>query len=207
LGDSDGAETFLRRAVEVLPNFEEAFNRLERRYEGAGDKVALLFLYGAVAADPPLAADEVARRALKALVQLTAKTPLPDEACEKLMALSTASLRLLDALDAHCRKTGRAKLACALRESVVSTAALSPAAIVEQRRHLVDLYVGEASAPELAMPHIEELLRREPTDARARAAAERLLSNREVASRAAAVLQEARRNAGSLRAPPKPEAG
>jgi hypothetical protein len=204
LGDATGAESFLRRAVEVLPNFAEAFNRLERRYDSGGDKVALLTLYAAVSPDPPLAPDEVARRALKALVQLTAKTPLPEEACQKLIALSSASPRLLDALDAHCRKTGRAKLACALRETFVSTAELSPAAVLEQRRHLIDLYVGEASAPDLAMPHIEELLRREPTDARARAAAERLLSNREVGSRAAAALQEARRQASSLR--PKPAA-
>ena len=67
--------------------------------------------------------------------------------------------------------------------------------MLERRRQLIRLYLGEAGMPDKAIGHVEVLLSQDPTDSQARAAAERLLRDPQVASRAAAALHEARRNA------------
>jgi hypothetical protein len=65
---------------------------------------------------------------------------------------------------------------------------------VAQRRHrLLDLYFGELGTPSRAMDHVEHLLERDPNDAVAFKGGERLLGKADVASRAAATLQKARR--------------
>lgn len=199
LNDLDGAEGFLRSVIESCPDHAEAFARLERTLETAGDKLRLVELYAAVAATPPRQPDDLARRAVNEIAQLSAKTPLPDEACKRLLSLVPASAAILDVLEAHCQKTGRAGLACALIEDAIAGHGLSEMRVLEQRRRLIDLYLGDAAAPEKTIAHIEDLLLRDPHDEQARNAAGRLLSNREVASRAAAALQKARRKS---QAPP-----
>jgi hypothetical protein len=193
LGDPEGSETFLRSVLEMQPDHVEAYRRLERKYEAASDDLKLVELYALVAATPPNPADEMARRAIKIITLLPAKSPLSDDACKKLLALLPASSSLLSILEAHCQKTERVGLACALLELGITSPGLPDARIIDHRRRLVDLYLGPAKTPEKAMPHVEDLLGRDSTDARARAAANTLLSVREVASRAAAALQRARR--------------
>jgi hypothetical protein len=193
LGDPAGSEGFLRNVLEMKPDHVEAFRRLERKYEAAGDDLKLVELYAMVAVSPPNPADEMARRAIKIITLLPAKSPLSDEGCKKLLALLPASSSLLSILEAHCQKTERIALACALLEQGVASPGLPDARIVDHRRRLIELYLGPAKTPEKAMPHVEELLGRDSTDARARAAANSLLSVREVASRAAAAIQRARR--------------
>jgi len=199
LGDGDGAERLLRNVLEVAPETADAFRRLERRFETSGDGLRLVELYALVAATPPKPAGELARRAVKIIALLPAKTPVSDGACKRLLALLPASAAILSVLEEHCRKTNRFVLACTLLEEAIEAHALPEMRIGEQHRRLVDLYMGEAKAPEKAISHVEELLRRDPFDAQARAAAERLVSNREVASRAAAALQEARRQSRASR--------
>jgi tetratricopeptide (TPR) repeat protein len=193
LGDPAGSEGFLRNVLEMKPDHAEAYKRLERKYEAANDDLKLVELYALVAATPPKPADEMARRAIQIITLLPAKSPLSDEACKRLLALVPASASLLSILEAHCQKTERVGLACALLELGIAGPGLPDARIVDHRRRLVDLYLGPAKTPEKAMPHVEDLLSRDSSDARARAAANTLLSVREVASRAAAALQRARR--------------
>jgi hypothetical protein len=193
LGDPVGSESFLRSVLEVAPNHVEAFQRLERKYEAARDDLNLVELYATVAATPPKPPDELARRALKIIALLPAKTPLSDEGCKKLLALLPASSSLLSILEAHCQKTDRVGLACALLEQGIAGPGLPEARIIDHRRRLIELYLGPAKTPAKAMPHVEELLSRDAGDARARAAANSLLSIREVASRASAALARARR--------------
>jgi hypothetical protein len=193
LGDRDGAEVFLRSVMEIVPGHAEAFARLERTFEANADKVGLVELYAAVAAAPPRNADDMARRAVNEIAQLGAQSPISDQACKRLLAFVSASPAMLDVLETHCVKTRRAGLACALIEEAIETCGFSETRTLDQRRRLVDLYLGDAAMADKAMPHVETLLRRDPGDARAKAAAERLLSNRDVASRAAAVLQDVRR--------------
>src|SRR5262245_25391634 len=193
-GDGQGAEAFLLGVLEVAPNHREAFDRLERRFEAAKDEVRLVELYATVAATPPKPAEEMARRALKIVTSLSAKTPLSDDGCKGLLAFAPANLALLGALETHCRKTGRLGLACDLFEQAISGKGLPEVKVVELRRRLIELYMGEAGEPDKAISHVEVLLERDPNDAQGRATAERLIPRQKVASRAAAALQQARRS-------------
>ena len=193
LGDPVGSEGFLRSVLELVPAHVEAFKRLERKYEAADDDLKLVELYALVAATPPKPPGEMARRALNIISLLPAKSPLSDDACKKLLALVPASSSLLSILEAHCQKTDRVGLACALLEQGIAGPGLPEARIIDHRRRLIELYLGPAKTPEKAMPHVEDLLGRDSSDARARAAANALLSVREVASRASAAIQRARR--------------
>jgi hypothetical protein len=197
LGDAAAAEGFLERVLGIVPGHAEAFGRLERRLEKLLDARRLLELYASVAAAPPKQATILAMQAFNRLLQLSPKDALSDLACRRLLVLVPTNPRLLDALETHCRATKRPALACELVEQALVADAAPDPMLVQQRRHrLLDLYMGDAACPALAMPHVEELLKRNPEDANALKVAERLLSTREVASRAAAALQTARRTRG-----------
>ncbi len=202
LGDVDGAEAFLQRVLEVVPGHPAAFARLESRFEATRDNRRMAELYASVAATPPKPAQQLARGALDALSVLGPAAPISDDACRRLLVLAPANRGIVDALEAHCKKTGRPALAASLLEQAILEPDLPEQSVVELRRRILDLY-GEARAPEKAIEHIEALLALLPGDARARGAAERLLSNRDVASRAAAVLQQARRIVRATDAPPR----
>jgi hypothetical protein len=193
-GDGEGAEAFLVGVLEVAPSHAEAFRRLELRFEASGDELRLLELYAVVAGTPPKPAEEMARRALKIVTSLSAKTPLSDDGCKGLLAFAPANLAILGALETHCRKTDRLGLACDLFEQALSVPGLPEVKVVELRRRLLELYMGEAGKPDRAIGHVEVLLVRDPNDAQGRATAERLIPHRKVASRAAAALQQARRS-------------
>lgn len=193
LGDRDGAAEFLTCVLEVVPHHVEAFKRLEHRYGAVQDKLSLARLYALVASDPPKPANDLATKALKNITLLTSKTPLPDDACLALLPLALTSSSLFDVLEKHCLKTQRPALACKLREQALADGGLKASVLIDQRRHLIDLYIGEANTPALAIDHVEFLLSRDVSDNHALSAAEKLLSNREVGSRAAAALHEARK--------------
>lgn len=193
LGDVETAETFLMSALAAAPTHLDAFQRLEKKYEALPDKRRLLELYGKVAANPPKPALELAGKAVNALVPLTAKTPLSDQACKGLVGFAPASPTVLEALEAHCLKTSRAKLACTLIELALERGGLPEATAVERRQRLVELYLGEAEQPEKAIAHVETLLLRDPNDPGGRAATKRLIAIRPLADRVSAMLQDVRR--------------
>lgn len=203
LGDPSMAENYLDRVLSIVPGHREAFVRLERRVVALGDQQRLIELYGRVAGSQPQAADAIARKVVNMLTPLPASTQISEDGCKGLVALVSAHPAVLEALELHCRKTKRFKLACALIEKALADSSLPKPVEILQRRRLVELYVGEAETPALAITHVEELVNHDPTDATARAAAERLLSTREVAPRAAAVLQKARSAAGAPKRPAK----
>ena len=195
-GDAAATETILERVLAASPGHVEAFNRLERRLEKLLDARRLLELYASVAAVPPKPVNVLATQAFNRVLQLAAKDEaLPDDACRKLLVLVPTNARLLDALESHCRSTKRPALACELLETVLREHPSPDEALTAQRRHrLVDLYMGEAASPAQAIDHVEHLLARDPGSAHILKVAEKLLSTREVASRAAAALQLARRS-------------
>jgi hypothetical protein len=195
VGDGAAAERFLWRVLEAAADHVEAFARLERRFGAAEDKVRLAELYALVAAKPSQPPGALAKSALEVVSRLPSRSPLSDEACQKLLVLLPESRALLGVLETHCRNTGRFGLACTLLEASLDSCPVSKAEVIERRRRLIDLYIGDAKAPEKAMAHIEDLLNLDPNDAQARGAAERLLRNQSVASRAAAALQAARQHA------------
>ena len=192
-GDAVGAEGFLWRILESVTDHADAFARLERRYSAANDKLRLVELYALVAPKPPRRPGELATEVLDIVSVLPSQTPLSDEACRKLLLLLPESPTLLGVLEKHCRKTGRLELACELIEASLEGTPTAKATMIERRRRLIELYLGDAKTPEKAISHVEQLLEQDPSDAQARAAAEHLLGDRQVASRAAAALQTARR--------------
>lgn len=196
LGDDASAETFLERVIDVMPENADAFARLERRLEKLLDSNRLLELYAKVAAVPPKPIATLANQALHRVLQLSAKAPLSEEAMKRLLALVPANPRLLEALEAHCRTTKRYAIACALIEQALLDEAAPEPLVAQRRKRLLQLYMGEAASPELAMPHVEALLERDPSDASVFAVGEKLLSVRSVASRAADALRNARRARG-----------
>jgi hypothetical protein len=192
LGDAASAETYLARVLAVVPTHADAFSRLERRYEKLLDARRLLELYAAFAAAPPKPTNIIATQAYNRLLQLTPKDPLSDDACLKLLALVPAHSRLMDALEAHCRSTKRFELACTLLTRALA-AEKDDNASFGLRQRLLELSMGDGQKPTIAIAQVEALLARDPGDALALKQAERLLSVRDVASRAAAALQAARR--------------
>lgn len=196
LGDAAKVESFLEKVLAIAPGHPEAYARMERRLETLRDPRRILELYAGVADAPPKPANVLATQAFNRVLQLQAKDPLPDEACKKLIVLVPMNSRLLDALEAHCRATKRFALAAHLFEQTLLIDDSLEAAVVQRRHRLIELYMGEAASPASAIPHVEELLKRDPNDDVAFKAAERLLSTPEVASRAAAALSAARRERG-----------
>lgn len=192
LGDSAGAEVFLQRSLHLAPDQPEVYRRLAARYEAAADHLRLIDLHARVVATPPKPLKDLAHEVARSVAQVPAKTPVPDDSCRVLVALVSESPSLLEALVAHCQKTGRAKLAGELYERVLTDGLCAASSVPGLRRRLVELYLGAAAEPAKAMPHVETMLEADPADAKAREAARRLLSTPEVASRAAAVLQRTR---------------
>jgi len=195
IGDADGAQVFLERVQLVAPGHMESFKRLERRFESQGDQRSLVRLYAIAGAADAKLGNELASKVLNKIVPLPATQPLPDDACKYVAALARKHHALFDVIDAHCRKTKRFALAAELAESSLADESVPAPVRLKLRRRVIELYTGEASAPAKAIGYVEALLTDEPADEVARKGAEKLLGSRDVAPRAAAALQAARRNA------------
>jgi tetratricopeptide (TPR) repeat protein len=195
LGNADAAEGYLWRVLEAVPDHAEAFTRLERKFSASRNNMRLVELYALVAVNPSRPPGALATAVLNNISQFPSQSPVSEETCRKLLVLLPESPTLLSVLEGHCRNTGRAALACSLLEESFDKYPGTQAEMLERRRQLIKLYLGDANTPEKAILPVEVLLVQDPSDAQARAAAERLLRSPQVASRAAAALQEARRNA------------
>lgn len=198
-GDGKSAEAFLERVIAADPGHVDAFTRLERLLEKQLDSRRLVELYAKVAAAPPRAVNVLAMQAFNRVLQLK-DAPLSDDACRNLVVLVPSHPKLLDTLEAHCRSTKRPLLACELIERAIVADDSSEDLTAQRRLRLLELYIGEAATPASAIEHLEALLERDPTDAKVLGLGDKLLSVREIASRAAAALQGARR-ARSVRPP------
>lgn len=193
LGDADTAEEMYKRVLGVVPDRPEVYAWLARRFERNNDARGLVELYGLVASAPPTSAVELAGKAMNTIMRISASTPVSDGACRRLARLAHANPKLLDGLESHCRKTGRLPLARELFELVLEHPDLPTHTEMGFRRRVVELYLEDASTYASAISHVEILLEHDAGNEAARAAANKLLSNREVASRAAAALHAARR--------------
>lgn len=194
LGDLDGAANFLTRVLAIVPGHADAFARLERKYTASHDDRRLAELHVLALATRQDRPALVIGRVLALIERLPADAPLGVEVCERLMVADPKSPRVRAVLEAHCRKTGRFAEAAALLElAIADPARLEPPQVLEVRRRLLALYMGEAKAPDASIPHVEALLLADPANAEARKIAERLLTQPRVAARAAAALQESRR--------------
>jgi len=198
MGDGATAEGFLERVLLLAPDHAEAFGRLERRVLAANDPRRLIEFLALAASGQPKSTGELLTKAINLIVPLPAVVVLSELACQRLVKHAATHPAILEALDVHCRKTKRFELLCALIEQALVEPALPKATAIDQRRRAIELYTGDANNPAAAIAHVEELLQNDSNDSIARAGAERLLSVREVAPRAAAALQNARRQARSV---------
>lgn len=193
LGDMNGASEMLARVVVVEPANDDAFSRLEKKLERDGDDLKLVELYATVAGHSSRKPEVLAQQALLRLVKLTPATPVADDACRKLVALVPANPKILEVVEQHCRATKRAMLGGEIIEKALAEDSVASDALTKQRRQrAADVFI-EANAATRAMDHIEKLLEWDFNDPVALRGCERLMSNREVSSRAAAALQKARR--------------
>jgi hypothetical protein len=193
LGDGASAEQFLMQALAAVPDHTEAFSRLEIRFEALPDKRRLLALYAASATRPPKPAAELGSKAVNLITPMPATMPLPESTCVGLAPLAAAAPSLITALEAHCQKTGRPALACAVIERALENKALSEHTAVDFRRRVVQLFLDHTKTPERAVDHVEALLVRDPQDAVARAAAKRMVAIRSIGDQVTSLLQELRR--------------
>lgn len=197
LGDAGTAENFLERVLHIVPGHREAFKRLQMRLQGLRDTRRLIDLYALVAPHIPDLSSDLVHKAVNMIVPLPATSPLSDDACKQLAVMAPSHPIVLEVLEAHCRKTKRLALAAAVLERGLAEPGLPKATITDARRRVIKLYVGELATPAEAIGHVEELLAHDPSDEVARSVADRLLSTKQVAARAAAALQKARRQARS----------
>jgi hypothetical protein len=192
LGDMNGAGEMLAKVVAVTPTNDDAFNRLEKKLERESDDRKLVELYATVAGHSSRKPEVLAQQALLRLVKVTPATPISDDACRKLVALVPANPKILEVIEQHCRATKRAALAGEVIEKALAEDVVSDAVTKQRHQRAVDVFI-EANALTRAMDHIEKLLDTDFNDPVALRGCERLMSNREVSSRAAAALQKARR--------------
>lgn len=193
LGDMNGASEMLARVVAVAPANEDAFNRLEKKLERDNDDKRLVELYATVAGHSSRKPEVLAQQTLLRLVKVTPATPIADDACRKLVTLVPANPKILDVVEQHCRATKRVMLAGEIVEKAIADDTVASDALTKQRRQrAVDIFI-EVAAPSRAMDHVEKLLELDFNDPVALRGCEKLMSNREVSSRAAAAMQKARR--------------
>jgi hypothetical protein len=193
LGDMNGASEMLAKVVAVSPANDDAFSRLEKKLERDNDDRKLVELYATVVGHSSRKPEVLAQQALLRLVRLTPATPIADDACRTLVGLVSANPKILDVVEQHCRATKRPMLGGEVVEKALAEDHVASDAVTKQRRQrAVDLFI-EANAGTRAMDHIEKLLEWDFNDPVALRGCERLMSNRDVSSRAAAALQKARR--------------
>lgn len=192
-GDPAAAQELLERTLRTAPGHTTAFTRLERDLEKRRDARGLLVLYGSVAAATPRPVQVLANQVHHRLLQVAGNVSLPNDTCIQLVALAPHNPAILDALERHCRATKRPDLACELIERTLTCEGDESALTARRRYRLLELYVGEVDAPAKAIVHAEKLLEHDPADPVALRAADRMLGRSEVASRAAVVLQNARK--------------
>lgn len=195
LGDAATAENFLERCLHIVPGHREAFKRLRLRFQTLRENRRLIELYALYASARRDEADPLVHEAVNMIVPLPATQPLSDDACKHLAVLGPTHPVLIEVLEAHCKKTKRFALACAVLETSLAEQDLPLSVATDQRRRIIKLYMGEAATPANAIAHVEALLADHPADEVGRSAADKLLSTKSVAARAAAALQKARREA------------
>jgi hypothetical protein len=194
LGDAATAENFLERVLHIVPGHRAAFQRLRLRFQTLRENRRLIELYALYASARRDEADPLVHEAVNMIVPLPASQPLSDDACKQLAVLGPTQPVLIEVLEAHCRKTKRFALACAVLETALAEPNLTLSVATDQRHRIIKLYMGEVASPASAIPHVEALLADHPSDEIGRSTADKLLSTKSVAARAAAALQKARRD-------------
>ncbi|AKT42745.1 tetratricopeptide repeat protein [Chondromyces crocatus] len=199
LGDPAGARGYLERAVALAPARIDAFIRLELLLQDSNDAVALADLYAQAAPHRAELAEQV--EILNKAWGLLDALPDEDERVIKVLQLlhkvEPANAPARRALEDRLARVGRvSEVARLLEQALTTEPPLPDADVMSIRSRLVGMYTGDAKELERALPHVEEVLTRDPVNAAALATAEALLGRKPVAPRAAAALETAYERVG-----------
>lgn len=190
-GDLDGAVASLERVLALVPGHPEGYEKLVAICERRKDKERLIQLHLGMAtpkADKEtqlehlrkalaLSADGDEDRTIKIAQQLLKVEPADEQ------AITLAEHRLLNA----SRFNDVARM---LEQALgASPSGLDAETALGMRERLIELYDTKLAEIERAMPHVEELLAARPGDDSARKVANRLLTHKVMAPRAAAALE------------------
>ena len=187
-GDPDGAEGYLERALSLAPGDVTAFDKYEQILTARRDLRRLGELYAAAAPHRGDRGEQL--RMLRRGAELVEGDP------ERALKLNLEVLRLDPGDDlarkalAHLyEKTGRlADFAKLLEQILAQDPAPPPDDALATRVRLLALYTGGLGEIERALPHVEEILRSEPTHEHARRVAEELLGHKAITARVASAL-------------------
>jgi tetratricopeptide (TPR) repeat protein len=191
-GDVDGAEPYLERAFSLSPGDPAVFHKLEAVLSGKGENIKLGEMY-ATAAGLQTARAEQLRMLQQAAVLMAGDEDRSAKIHLEVLKIDPTDVSSRRALEDCYERGGKLAELAKLLEQALSGDATSPDvdATRSLRVRLISLYAGGLGEVERALPHVEELLRVDPTHPAARAIAFELLGHKGVAARAAAALSSA----------------
>lgn len=198
-GDSEGALGYLEKVVALAPGNAAAFARLEHVLAARGEGLRLSELYAATAA---LRTDRqeqlrLLRRAIEICDGFSGEEERTLKLCQQILRIDPGDTAARDSLEARFMDAGRfSDVVKLLEQGLLGEQPEEQATRVRAR--LIDLYVGELHELERAMPHVEEVLKRDPAHLKARGAGVQLLAHKATAARAAAALEGAYERRGEL---------
>ncbi|NUP07158.1 MAG: tetratricopeptide repeat protein [Polyangiaceae bacterium] len=191
LGDIDGAQTALERAVSLVPGHPEAFEQLRRILEDKGERDKLIGLH--LAAVGPKTEKEAALQHLREALTLAVELD-PERAAkigQQILKLDSSDYEALAAICASLEKAGKyTELARTLEQTVSVEPPPPPEKLIATRVRLLELYDDKVPEIEKAAPHVEEVLAHDKDSAIARKVASRLLQNKAAAARVAGALEK-----------------
>ncbi|MDC3984289.1 tetratricopeptide repeat protein [Polyangium jinanense] len=191
-GDGATAQPHLERVMQLSPGNVDAFQRLEAILRDREDWTKLAELYTQMAAHRPDKQEQLAF--LRAAVQILAALPGEED---KAFKLHQQILRL-DPTDADSRNAMAERFIAAGRFADVAKlyeqaiAADPPPAeedLLALREQAIELYSVSLHEIEKALPHAEEVLKKNPDSELAWRTCEQLLTHKTLAARAAAAIE------------------
>ena len=198
-GDPAGARTYLERVITIAPARADAFAQLEAVLVEARESTRLADLYVQAAAHRQDRAEQAGllRKAVKILDAFPDEEERSIKALQQLQKVDPADAAARRALEDRLARAGRlGEVARMLEQALTADPPPPDAEALAIRSRLVALYSGELKEVERALPHVEEVLARDPGNAAAIGVAEGLLGRRAVAARAAAALEGPYERAG-----------
>lgn len=200
LEDSEGAISYLERAIHLDPQNKTAFDLLENLLIEVGNGGKLCDLYVSLAGHSAEKEEQqrLLRRAAELAEVFAEDPPKLIVIHEKLFKLDPLDVEARHALEGLYKKTSRWTELARFWEQILSKngAEGNLEEDPSTRANLVQLYIGDLPQPDRAIGHIEEILRHHPTHVLGREAAHQLLTHKMLGVRAAAALESAYEQTG-----------
>lgn len=177
-GDREAATDFLERALVAVPDHPTAFAQLEQLLFATQSWLALAELYRRTAdrREDPKEKIALLRRAAELIDRLPGEVERAITLYQQILEIDPGQRRFRRTLEARYLLAGRTRDAADFLERVLS--GQPPPEDDEafaMRTRLMVLYAGDLGEMERALPHVDELLARDPAHEQARVVARRLL--------------------------------